>query len=34
MQFILEGESLQSWLRHTQNVETLCDELSDADLSE
>ena len=34
MQFALEGESLQSWLRYTQSVKTLCNELGDVDLSE
>ena len=34
MWFILEGESLQSWLRYIQSVETLYDELNDVDLSE
>ena len=33
-QFALEGESLQSWLRYVQSVETSCDELSDVNLSE
>ena len=33
-QFALEGESPQSWLRHVQSVETSCNKLSDADLSE
>ena len=34
MQFVLEGESLQSWLEHVQSVETLYNELSNADLFE
>jgi len=34
MWFTLEGESPQSWFRHAQSVETPCNELSDADLSE
>ena len=34
MQFALEGESLQNWLEHTQSVETPCNELGDANLSE
>ena len=33
-QFVLEDESLQSWLRYIQSVETSCNELGDADLSE
>jgi len=32
--FALEGESPQSWLGHTQSVETLYNELGDVDLSE
>ena len=34
VQFALEGESPWSWPGHAQNVETSCDELGDADLSE
>ena len=34
MWFALEGESPQSWLRHTQSVEASYNELGDADLSE
>ena len=31
---VILGESPWSWPRHAQNVETSCDELGDADLSE
>jgi len=34
MWFALEGESLWSWLRHAQSVETSCNKLRDTDLSE
>ena len=33
-QFALEGESLQSWLGYTQNIEIICDKLGDMNLSE